>query len=169
MPRAAKSGRTPSQATSRATASDRATPSTPRSEIKNAEARAKLMPLEEGERPRAVTVAAFVPAALALFEIVAAITGQKIRGSQTPTAGIVLFTIVMLAAAWGAWRVRYWAVLGIQALLALIILLFSLFLIRASTWTDALLCLVAVGAAGTLFYFLVKSLARIQMPDRRPR
>jgi len=27
---------------------------------------------------------------------------------------------------------------------------------------------VALGALGTLFWFLVKALARIQMPDRRP-
>ena len=82
---------------------------------------------------------------------------------------IAPFVIVLGAAAWGAWRARYWAVLGIQALLAITIVFFSLALLRASSWTDVLIVIAVVAPAGTLFYFLVKSLARIQMPERRPR
>jgi hypothetical protein len=140
-----------------------------RSEIKDAEARAKLVPLREDERPRAVTVAAIVAGLLAIYEVIAYVAGQTINGKKPPVPQIAVFVILMAAAAWGAWRARYWAVLGIQALLAITIVFFSLALLRASRWTDVLIVIAVVAPAGTLFYFLVKSLARIQMPERRPR
>ena len=72
----------------------------------------------------------------------------------------------MLAAAVGCFRMRYWAVLGMQALLALTILLFSLLLIRAESVLAVVIGVAVIGGAGTLFWFLVKSMARIQMPER---
>ena len=75
----------------------------------------------------------------------------------------------MLVAAWGMWRRRYWAVLGFQALLALAVLTFSLFLVEASNVQALALCLAVVIGGGWLFWKLVGVLARIQMPtDRRP-
>ena len=74
----------------------------------------------------------------------------------------------MGAMAVGLWRARYWAVLGFQTLLALLIVIWSLLLVKAETALGALLATADRGAAGTLFWFLVKALARIQMPDRRP-
>jgi len=65
------------------------------------------------------------------------------------------------------WRARYWAVLGFQALLALLILVWSLFLVRAESLLGVLVAIAVIGLAGTLFWFLVKALARIQMPERR--
>ena len=53
-----------------------------------------------------------------------------------------------------------------QALLGLSIVLFCLLLIGAKNMFVALVCLVVIPAAGTLFWFLVKSMARIQMPER---
>ena len=38
----------------------------------------------------------------------------------------------MIICAIGMWRLRYWAVLGFQAVLAIVILIFALLLIRAS-------------------------------------
>ncbi len=114
-------------------------------------------------------MAAIVAGLLALYEIVAYLAGQKINGKTPPLTQIVPFVVVLGAAAWGAWRARYWAVLGIQALLAITIVFFCLALLRASAWTDVLIVIAVVAPAGTLFYFLVKSLARIQMPERRPR
>jgi hypothetical protein len=72
----------------------------------------------------------------------------------------------MLTAAWGMWKVRYWAVLGMQALLGLIIIVFSLFAMTAASVWALLLALAIVGSAGTLFWFMVKAMARIQMPTR---
>jgi hypothetical protein len=62
--------------------------------------------------------------------------------------------------------VRYWAVLGMQALLGLVILLFSLLAIRFGDIGELAIALAIIGSAGTLFWFLVKSMARIQMPER---
>ena len=72
----------------------------------------------------------------------------------------------MFAAAWGCWNARYWAVLGMQALLGLGILIFSLLLVKAESLLAVVIALVVIVAAGTLFWFLVKSMARIQMPER---
>ena len=69
--------------------------------------------------------------------------------------------------AWGMWQARYWAVLGMQTLLALTIVVASLGLITAThLWAAVLLVLIILLASGTLFWFLVKAMARIQMPER---
>ena len=136
-----------------------------RSEQKNAEARAALVPLAPGERPVPVTIGAIVAAALGLSNLGLYIAGVDIRGEDA-NAGALLFGGLMLAAAWGMWRVRYWAVLGMQALLGLVILVFSLFAMTAASVWALFLALAIVGAAGTLFWFMVKAMARIQMPSR---
>ena len=88
-----------------------------------------------------------------------------IRGEDA-NAGALLFGALMLTAAWGMWKVRYWAVLGMQALLGLVIIVFSLFAMTAASVWALLLALAVVGSAGTLFWFMVKAMARIQMPTR---
>lgn len=136
-----------------------------RSELKDAEARAALEPLEPGERPLAVTVGAVVAGLLGASNLALYIAGVDIRG-EDPNAGALLFGILMLAAAWGMWRVRYWAVLGMQALLALLIIAFSLFAMTAASIWALLLALAIIISAGTLFWLMVKAMARIQMPAR---
>ena len=70
----------------------------------------------------------------------------------------------------GMWRGRYWAVLGFQVLLALTLINGFLFLlIRASKPLEIAAALLVTGGAGALFWFLVRALARLQMPERRPR
>ncbi|MDQ3936697.1 MAG: hypothetical protein M3340_18920, partial [Actinomycetota bacterium] len=138
-----------------------------RSEARDAAAREALEPLAEGERPRAVTVAAVVAALSGLSNAVLFFLGVEIRGEE-PRPGVLAFSALMLVAAWGMWRAKYWAVLGMQALLAIVILGFSLFLTRAENVQSALIALAIVVAAGTLFWFMVKAMARIQMPERRP-
>ena len=71
--------------------------------------------------------------------------------------------------AWGMWRARYWAVLGMQTLLGLTVLLAAIGLVTAVNVSAALLLGVIIVAAGTLFWFLVKAMARIQMPERPAR
>ena len=136
-----------------------------RSEQKNAQARAALTPLEPGERPGAVTVAAVVAALLGLSNLGLYIAGVDIRGEDA-NAGALLFGGLMLTAAWGMLKVRYWAVLGMQALLGLVIIVFSLFAMTAASVWALLLALAVVGSAGTLFWSMVKAMARIQMPTR---
>ena len=138
-----------------------------RSELRNAEARAKLVPLHKGERPTAVTVAAVVAAVLVVVNIAMAISGYKIQGKTAALPGVIVFTILLGAMAWGLWRARYWAVLGMQALLAITMLLFGLALPLAGNLRAVFVSLAVLIPAATLFWFLIKAMARIQMPERR--
>jgi cation transport ATPase len=137
-----------------------------RQRAKDDAARAELVPLREGERPLAVTIGAVVALLLALANLSLFFAGYKVGGSR-PFLGVALFSILMLVAAWGMYRARYWAVLGMQALLALTIVAFFLLLIAANSAGAALLSGAIILAAGTLFWFLVRAMARIQMPERR--
>jgi heme A synthase len=65
------------------------------------------------------------------------------------------------------WRGKYWAVLGFQILLGIAVVYAGLSLLVASNVAGAVLALAIMVCAGTLFWFLVRSLARLQMP-RRP-
>jgi hypothetical protein len=127
-------------------------------------ARQQLVPLEEGERPLAVTIAAIAAAVLVLAYVVAFAFGGGSIAAGAP------FVVVLAFAALGMWRSRYWAVLGFQVLLALTFINGTLFLlIRASSPVEIIGGLLVTAASGTLFWFLVRALARLQMPERRPR
>ena len=129
-------------------------------------ARAALRPLAEGERPPAVTVAGAVALLLGSANVVAYLSGLEIRGERPQLLGVLLYSGLMFAAAWGCFKVRYWAVLGMQALLGLAVVIFSLLLMRAESLIAVTIALAVIGGAGMLFWFLVKSMARIQMPER---
>ena len=138
-----------------------------RGRAKDDAARARLVPLKEGERPLAVTIAGVVALVLAVGNLVLGyIAGLEIQGEEASPAGVGLFAVVMLVAAYGCFKVRYWAVLGMQALLGLTILLFSLLIIRAESIGALAIGLAVLLGSGTLFWFLIKSMARIQMPQR---
>jgi hypothetical protein len=139
-----------------------------KAEERNERIRQSLEPLAPGERPGAVTIAAVVAALLGVANIVLALIGVEVDDEETPIGGTIVFAALMFVAAGGMWKAKYWAVLGMQALLALIILVFSLLLTTAENWHSALIALAIVLAAGVLFWKLVKALARIQMPERRP-
>ncbi len=137
-----------------------------RSERKDAEARAALVPLAPGERPRAVTAGAIVAAMLGLVNLGLYVAGFEIDGERPQVVGVLAFSALMLTAAWGMWHARYWAVLGMQALLGLLIVILSLVLVTAEDVWGVLLILAIIIPAGTLFWFMVKAMARIQMPTR---
>ncbi len=137
-----------------------------RSEQKNAEARAALVPLAPGERPAAVTVGAIVAAGLGLANLGLYVAGFEIDDERPQVVGVLAFSALMLTAAWGMWKARYWAVLGMQALLGLLIVILSLVLVTAEDVWGVLLLLAIIIPAGTLFWFMVKAMARIQMPTR---
>jgi hypothetical protein len=142
-----------------------------RGRVKDEAARAALEPLRPGERPTAVTVGALAAALLALANLVALVAGWDAgpgsgdRDGQA-VAGSLLVTGVLVVVAYGMWKGRYWAVLGMQTLLAITIIFASLGLVTATTVWAALLLMAIVGSAGVLFWFLVKAMARIQMPER---
>jgi hypothetical protein len=137
-----------------------------RSEQRAAVRRAELIPLGPGERPLPIVICAVIAMVLGLANLVLYAAGSKIEGRH-PGPGVLSFSVVMLLAAWGLWGRRYWAVLGFQALLALAVLTFSLFLVEASNIEALALCLVVVGGGGWLFWKLVGVMARIQMPTER--
>lgn len=130
-------------------------------------AREQLEPLEQGERPGAVTIAAIVSLLIALSNVVLLASGLEVRGEQPTAFGTLSFAAIMVLAAWGLWHSRYWAVLGFQALLGIVLLLTGVSLAVVSSVWGALIEIVVLAAAGTLFWFMVKALARIQMPERR--
>jgi hypothetical protein len=141
-----------------------------RSRAKDEEARASLQPLRPGERPLSVTIGAVAAGLLALANLVALVFGYN-AGEDTLSPGSDLTGSILAAAilgvvAYGMWKARYWGVLGMQTLLALTLVFASLGLVTAQAWWAALLLVVILGAAGTLFWFLVKAMARIQMPER---
>jgi hypothetical protein len=139
-----------------------------RYEERNAEARAKLEPLEPGERPTAVTVAAVVSAVLAVVfavSAVLAIAGVDASGRDIRPAPIILFMLVFVVMTVGMWRARYWAVLGFQTLLLLVILASALGLVQVSTVPEAAATIALLAGAATLFYFMIRAMARIQMPS----
>jgi hypothetical protein len=133
---------------------------------REAAVREALRPLAPGERPVPVTVAAVVAALIGLSNLVMLAAHVEVNGKRPSAAGTLLFCAIMLAAAWGLWRVRYWAVLGFQALLALVVLVFALFLLRASNLLAVALCIAVIGLGGWLFFKLIRAMARIQMPER---
>jgi hypothetical protein len=151
---------------------NRSTPSASRSELKDRAAREALEPLREGERPGAVSVGAAVSTFMALVfwasAVVSVVSDVEVRGSEPSTAPLVLFAAVLTLMAYGMWRARYWAVLGFQALLVLIMLSAALGLVQVRTVLEAVGTTLLLAGSGTLFYFMVKALARIQMPRRLP-
>ena len=140
-----------------------------RAEERNRAIREQLEPLAPGERPGAVTVAAIIAALLGTANLVLLAAGVDVDGKRPSAAGTVVFTALMFAAAYGMWRAKYWAVLGFQALLAITIIVAFLSLAVASNALAVVLCLAVSGLGGWLFWKLVRALARLQMPERRPR
>jgi hypothetical protein len=138
-----------------------------RSEMKDAEARAKLVPLREGERPTAVTIAALIAFGLVVANLALALGGYKIQGHKSSIPGALVFTVLLLAMAAGLWRARYWAVLGMEALLGITMMLFALALPFASNVRAVFVSLAVLIPSALLFWFLIRAMARIQMPERR--
>jgi hypothetical protein len=138
-----------------------------RYEERNAEARAKLEPLEPGERPGAVTVGAIVAAVLAVIftvSAVLAIAGVDAGDREIRPAPVIAFTIVFWAMAYGMWRSRYWAVLGFQTLLLLMMLASAFGLVVVSSVLQAVGTTLLLLGSALLFYFMIRAMARIQMP-----
>jgi hypothetical protein len=141
-----------------------------RSEERNREAREKLEPLEQGERPGAVTVGAIISAVIALIfwvsTAIAAAGGTTVSGRHPNPVQLGLVAVIVSAMAVGMWRARYWAVLGFQTLLVLLLLAAAAGLVTAVTVWQVIGTLLLMAGAGALFYFMIRAMARIQMPGR---
>jgi hypothetical protein len=142
-------------------------PSRPsRSERRDAAVRATLTPLGPGERPWVITVGALLAALNGGVQLILFAAGVKLKvaGTRPQAFSVILFAVLMFICAGGMWRMRYWAVLGFQALLAIVVLTFALVLVRANSVLGVVISLAVVGGGGFLFFRLVRVLSRIQMP-----
>jgi hypothetical protein len=141
-----------------------------KAEQRNQEAREALQPLGEGERPTVVTIGAIVAALISISIVIGYAAGVEVNGEQPKLPQVVAPAVIMGVMAWGMWHARYWAVLGFQ--LMLVIVLFSAFfglLVGVSSVGQAIGTVVLLAVAGTFFFFMVKAMARIQMPTREPK
>ncbi len=137
-----------------------------RSERRDAAVRATLTPMRPGERPWVITVGATLAALNGLVQLILFIAGVKLKvaGTRPAAFSVIVFAALMFICAGGMWRMRYWAVLGFQALLAIVVLTFALVLVRANSAIGAVISLAVVLIGGFLFYKMVRVLSRLQMP-----
>ncbi len=148
-----------------------------RTEAKNQAAREALEPLGPTERPTVVTVGALLSALLAISILVAYVLGAEVAqfdnfgnrtGEAKPNILAALVPMSILSVmAYGLWKAKYWAVLGFQTLLVLVIVFTALGLAQATQLTQVLGNLGLLVLGSFLFYRMIKAMARIQMPERR--
>jgi hypothetical protein len=138
-----------------------------RAEERNQEAREALEPLGDGERPLVVTIGAVLSALIAASVLIAYVAGAEVDGERPALTQALSPALLMGIMAWGMWRARYWAVLGFQ--LILVFLIFSAVFglaVQAASVAQVAATLGLLTVSGTFFYFMVKAMARIQMPTR---
>ena len=136
---------------------------------RNQEAREKLEPLGEGQRPRVVTVGAILCALVALSIVVLYAAGVKPDGQTPRFAQVAAPALITGVLAWGMWRARYWAVVGFQ--LILVFLIFASFYglaLEAESLGGFLVSGGLLIGSCVFFVLMVKAMARIQMPHRLP-
>lgn len=139
-----------------------------KAELKNQAVRDSLEPLKAGERPTVVTAGAvFAAIVAAIFWVstgIAVFTGAEVDGTRPNIAQLVLTAMIMSVMFVGMWQARYWAVLGFQMLLVLLILAAIAGLVMAGTLIQLVSTLILAIGLSVLFWFMVKAMARIQMP-----
>jgi hypothetical protein len=138
-----------------------------RAEQRNQQVREGLDPLAEGERPLVVTIGAVLAGLVALSILAGYLAGVEVEGDKPRFVQVLAPAVIMGMMAWGMWRARYWAVLGFQLLLVFLIFsaVFGL-AVQASSLAEFAATLGLLAIAGALFFFMVKAMARIQMPNR---
>jgi hypothetical protein len=132
--------------------------------------RESLEPLGAGERPTVITVGAIFCAVMAAIAWssagVALFTGAEVNGVRPNVAQLALTGLIATGLAWGLWRARYWAALGFQVLLLLLLIAGVAGLVLAGTLAQAVTTFLLLVLLGAMFWFMVKAMARIQMPER---
>jgi len=114
-----------------------------------------------------VTIGAVVAGLIAISIVGGYLAGVKVEGDKPHLAQVLAPALLMGLMSWGMWRARYWAVLGFQLLLVFLIFsaVFGL-AVQASTVGEFVATFGLLAVAGTFFFFMVKAMARIQMPSR---
>ncbi|OJU83681.1 MAG: hypothetical protein BGO11_21925 [Solirubrobacterales bacterium 70-9] len=140
-----------------------------KAEVRNQAAREALVPLAPGERPAVVTVGAILAACVAASILITWAAGVKVNDSHPSISAALGPALIMGVLAWGMWRARYWAVVCFQAVLVFLIFaaVYAL-LVEATSVTGFAVTVALLAVSGTLFWLMVKAMARIQMPERMP-
>src|SRR6185312_4334481 len=141
-----------------------------KAEVRNQAAREALVPLAPGERPPVVTVSAILAALVAISILVTYAAGVQVNGRDPAFTAAAGPALIMGVLAWGMWRARYWAVVCFQAVLVFLIFaaVYAL-LVEADSVTGFAVTVALLAVSGTLFWLMVKAMARIQMPEHTPR
>jgi len=116
-----------------------------------------------------VTIGAIISALIVVSIVVGYLVGTKVNGEKPAFVQVLAPSLLLGLMAYGMWRARYWAVLGFQ--LILVFLIFSAvygLALQAATVAQVLATLALLAVAGSFFFFMVKAMARIQMPTRNP-
>lgn len=132
-------------------------------------ARAELTPLAPGERPPALLVSVAVAAILAVAVIAGVLSSHDLSKHGGSVPGGAFLAAILLLLAVNMFRVRYWAVLGFEGLLAFQVLIACLALVLAQTLVAAAACLAAIVIGGVLFWKLVRVMGRIQATEQDQR
>jgi hypothetical protein len=140
-----------------------------KAEVRNQAAREALVPLGPGERPAVVTVSAILAGLVAASILITWAAGVKVNGSHPSLSAALAPALITGVLAWGMWRARYWAVVCFQAVLVFLIFagVYAL-LVEATSVTGFAVTVGLLAVSGTLFWRMVKAMARIQMPERMP-
>lgn len=137
-----------------------------RTEAKNQAARESLVPLAPGERPTAVTVAAIVALLFAIFNVVVVfVVDVDTENEGRALAQQLMIAALLFVTAAGMWKARYWAVLGFQTILGITVIVMFLLLLKAGSLLGALPFIALIVLFSTQFWFLIRAMARIQMPE----
>lgn len=137
-----------------------------RSGPRDAALRATLQPLEPGERPWPIVTGAVLAALAGGVQLVLFLAGVKLKvaGTHAAAGATIAFAVIMFVCAVGMWTLRYWAVLGFMALLAIAVVNFALALVKVSNLLGLGIAVAGILIPGFLFFKLVRVLSRLQMP-----
>lgn len=137
---------------------------------RNREAREALEPLHEDERPLVVTIGAVISALISASILIGYASGAEVSGERPEFVQALAPAMLTGIMAWGMWRARYWAVLGFQTILFFLIAAAAFGLaLRELSAAQIVANLGLLAVAGAFFFYMVKAMARIQMPHRLPR
>jgi hypothetical protein len=139
-----------------------------RAEERNAKIRDELEPLQPGERPKVLLAAIAWTGLLAVGTVVNAILADGDDAGATRFSN-GLMTLLFVVAMVYSWKLRYWALMGTQTVLAIAMVVGIIALLGITKlWLLPLLFL-HVGISGYLFFRMVKVLARVQKAEREER
>ncbi len=131
-----------------------------RAEEKNQAVRESLEPMRPGERPPVLIAAVVWLLVIAVVMVYNAFASSDLsNGSRVGNLAMVALIVI---AAIGTLRLRYWAILGTQTLLALTLVSLILFALVIESLLLVLLGVVCAAISGYLFYKMVKVMARVQ-------